>query len=63
MGWRQCRWNERGPGVGGAWSRVVLGCQGLIDGCCDPDADTLEWRLDIAAAMEAAGVSDENLAK
>ena len=52
-------WNERGPGVGSAWSRVVCGCQMLIANCCDPDADTLEWRPDVAAAMEAAGVSDD----
>lgn len=52
-------WNEGGPGVGTSWRRVVHGCQMLIDNCCDPDADTLEFRPDIAFAMEAGGVSDE----
>ncbi len=49
-------WSERGLGVVSSWFRVVYGCQVLIDNCCDPDADTLEFRPDIAKAMEAAGV-------
>lgn len=48
-------WNTRGEGVGTAWRRVVYGCDILIDNCCDPAADTLEWRPDIAAMMEAQG--------
>lgn len=35
-----------------SWSRVVYGCQTLIDNCCDPDADTLEWRPDIQKFLE-----------
>jgi hypothetical protein len=35
-------------GVDCMWSRVVFGCQILIDNACDPDADTLEVRPDWA---------------
>jgi hypothetical protein len=45
-------WGERGPGVGPSWRRVVLGCAVLIDNCCDPNADTLEWRPDVRAWLE-----------
>ena len=53
-------WNERGLGVGSSWFRVVCGCGILIDNCCDPDVATLEWRPDIAKAMEAAGVESND---
>ena len=53
------KWGIYRPGVSHSWFRVVFGCQILIDNCCDPDADTLEFRPDIAKAMEAAGVSDD----
>lgn len=46
-------WGERGPGVGPSWRRVVMGCAVLIDNCCDPDADTLEWRPDVRAFLES----------
>jgi hypothetical protein len=46
-------WGERGPGVGPSWRRVVMGCAVLIDNCCDPDADTLEWRPDLRAFLES----------
>ena len=38
--------------VAGGWRRVVWGCLTLIQNCCDPDADTLEWKPEIAAVME-----------
>lgn len=46
-------WNPTGQGVGTSWRRVVYGCEILIDNACDPDADTLEWRPDLKALMEA----------
>lgn len=45
-------WGQYGPGVGPSWRRVVMGCGILIDNCCDPEADTLEWRKDVAAFLE-----------
>lgn len=38
------------------WSlfRVTFGYQVLVDNCCDPDEDTLEWRKDVAALIEKA---------
>lgn len=41
---------------GGSWDRVVFGGQMAIENACDPNADTLEWRPEIAAALEAAKV-------
>jgi hypothetical protein len=38
----------RPVGVDCAWSRVVFGCDMLINNACDPDADTLELRPDWA---------------
>lgn len=40
------------------WSlaRIVFGYQMLVDNCCDPAAATIEWRPDIKAAMEKAGI-------
>ena len=46
------RWGKNSPGVATAWCRVVWGCEILISNCCDPGADTLEWRPDIVKAME-----------
>lgn len=34
-----------------SWRRVVYGCEMLINNCCDPNADTLEWRPDIAGFL------------
>lgn len=39
-------------GVDAAWSRVVFGCEILIQNVCDPDADTLEWKPSIAKQIE-----------
>lgn len=47
------RWGIRGPGVGASWRRVVMGYAVLVGNCCDPDADTLEWRPDIQKMLEA----------
>lgn len=33
--------------------RVLYGYRVLVDNACDPNADTLEWKPEIAAAMEA----------
>lgn len=40
------------PGVYCMWSRVVFGCQVLIENVCDPSADTLEWKPELAAKLE-----------
>ena len=47
------RWGRRfGPcGVDAAWSRVVHGYQVLVDNCCDPNAETLEWKPEIAEKL------------
>jgi len=47
---------EHWRGVDVAWERVLIGYAVLVDNCCDPNADTLEWRPDIEAAMKAAGL-------
>ncbi len=39
--------------------RVVFGYQVLVDNCCDPAADTLEWKPDIAEAIAAAKAKRE----
>lgn len=39
-------------GVDSAWSRVVFGCEILIQNVCDPDSDTLEWKPSIAKQIE-----------
>lgn len=39
-------------GVDCMWSRVVFGCDILIDNCCDPEADCLELRQDWASQVE-----------
>lgn len=46
-------WTLCGPGVGSSWRRVVLGCDILIDNCCDPDLDHLEWRPDVKRFLES----------
>ena len=51
-------WNERGPGVGTAWRRVVWGCDTLIANCCDPDSDVLEWRKDVREWLESQQTSE-----
>jgi hypothetical protein len=33
--------------------RVVFGFMVLVDNCCDPNADTLEWKPEITAAIAA----------
>jgi hypothetical protein len=40
-------------GVGSSWRRVVWGGKMLVDNCCDPDADVLEWRPDVKAYLES----------
>ncbi len=47
-------------GVDCAWSRVVFGCQILIDNVCDPNADTLEWKPELAALLAAAEAATES---
>lgn len=44
----------RPNGVDCAWSRVVFGCDILIDNVCDPNADTLEWKPEYAAKLAEA---------
>jgi hypothetical protein len=40
-------------GVDCAWTRVVFGCDILIDNVCDPNADTLEWKPEYAEKLGA----------
>lgn len=49
----------RRPGVDSAWSRVVHGCDMLIDNCCDPNASTLEWKPEIAKQLEPEGLEEQ----
>ena len=42
-------------GVGSSWRRVVMGVDVLIDKCCDPDLDYLEWRPDVRKFLENQG--------
>ena len=44
----------RPPGVDCSWSRVVHGCDMLIDNVCDPNVDYLDLRPDWAQAIAAA---------
>ncbi len=37
--------------VDAAWPRVLMGYQILIDTACDPDADTLEWKPELAKKL------------
>lgn len=37
--------------VGACWRRVVGGCDLLIDQVCDPTAETLEWKPEIAKLL------------
>jgi hypothetical protein len=37
--------------VRACWRRVVYGCDILIDEVCDPAADTLEWKPEIAKLL------------
>ena len=39
------------PGVDCSWSRVVNGCDVLIDNVCDPNSDVLEWKTEIAERL------------
>lgn len=39
------------PGVDCCWRRVVHGCDILIDNICDPDADALDWKPELKAAL------------
>ncbi len=43
----------RTSGVDCKWSRVVLGCSILIENCCDPELDYLEWKKEIRELVEA----------
>lgn len=50
----------------GAWvrkapplSRTVFGYSVLIDNCCDPDADTLQWKPEIAKLLVNQEVKHE----
>ena len=44
----------RPSGVDASWSRVVFGCDILIDNVCDPDADTLEWKPEYAEKLASS---------
>lgn len=52
--WIESRW----PAVSYSWQRLIIAGQVAIDNACDPTADTLEWKPEIAAAMRAAGMED-----
>jgi hypothetical protein len=38
-------------------SRIIFGYKVLVDNCADPSLDYLEFKPEIKAAMEAAGLS------
>lgn len=38
--------------------RVTFGFQVLVDNCCDPDADTLEWKPELLKLMEQGKSTD-----
>lgn len=44
-------------GVDCMWSRVVFGCDNLIDNVCDPNLDYLEFKPEILAKLEAVDAS------
>lgn len=46
-------------GVDCMWSRVVFGCDMLIDNCCDPDVDVLEWKPELAQLIDPPDGLDE----
>ena len=46
-------------GVDCMWSRVVFGCDMLIDNCCDPNSDVLEWKPEIVELLHEAAVVEE----
>lgn len=48
-------------GVDTCWTRVVVGCDMLIDNCCDPEADCLELRQDWEKAIAPPAGIDEAL--
>lgn len=48
--WLCDQWDEIGP----LWRRVLFAGQVAIDNACDPNAKTLEWKPEIAAALKAA---------
>lgn len=49
--WLHRQWEQVGP----VWRRVLFAGQVAIDNACDPNADTLEWKPEIAAALAAVG--------
>lgn len=57
--WIRDKWRVRGPGAGTSWRRVVHGGEMAIDNACDPNADVLEWKPEIEAAMRAAGIGQQ----
>ena len=54
LGERVQAWWEK---HGGSWGRVVFGGQTAIQNACDPNASTLEWKPEIAAAIAKAGTT------
>jgi hypothetical protein len=47
------------PGVDACWSRVVFGCQILIENVCDPDKNYLDWKPEFVKLIEPAeGIVD-----
>ncbi len=44
----------RRQNVMGSWRRVVWGFSILVDNCCDPDSDVLEWSPELRNLIEAA---------
>lgn len=47
-------------GVAAAWSRVVFGFQTLLDNCCDPDSDVLDWKPEIKRLIDGEAVKLNN---
>ena len=45
----------------GALNRVLYGYQMLLENCCDPEADTLEWKPEIASLQAEIAALRERL--
>lgn len=41
--------------IGHRWRRVVFGMEMLMDNCCDPELDHLDWRPDIKEFLNSKG--------
>lgn len=45
-------------GIRGRWCRVIWGYRTLMDNCCDPNSQVLEWRPEFLRMAKAAATKD-----